>query len=109
MMLKPAIKGFMSAQTQNADEATKVFLSVLNSFREEEEKSNYTRLQVYLAQEDKKLDDVREQTTENLSQKGQEIINGSKYKEISARLKKQLCEEGIYRKENMHDKMCSGG
>ncbi len=108
MMLKPTIKGFMSAQTQNADEATKVFLSVLNSFREKE-KSNYTRLQVYLAEEDKKLDDVREQTTENLSQKAQEIINGSKYKETVVRLKKQLCDEDIYRKENMHDKMCSGG
>lgn len=105
MMLNPTIDGFMSAQSQNADEATKEFLDVLNSFNATEE-NNYTRLQVYLEKEDKKLDDVRERTTESLSQKAQEIIDSAKYKQTVARLKDQLCKEGVYQKENMHDKMC---
>jgi|GEM_PF-1700728 len=105
MMLSPTIDGFMSAQSQNADEATKEFLNVLNSFNEGQE-NNYTRLQVTLQKEDKKLDDVREQTTENLTRKAQEIIGSSQYEKIVKRLKKQLCKEGIYQKENMHDKMC---
>lgn len=108
MMLQPTIGGLMSAQSQNADEATKEFLNVLNSFSNRQ-KSNYTRLQVYLEEEDKKLDDTRVQTTENLSQKAQEIIKGSKYQETVTRLKKQLCEEGFYKKENMHAQMCAGG
>jgi patatin-like phospholipase/acyl hydrolase len=108
MMLKPTIKGFMSAQTQNAHEMTKEFLNVLDSFNQKQQ-NNYTRLQVSLAEEDKKLDDVREQTTENLSKNAQKIINGPQYKEIKERLKKQLCDEGIYRQENMHDKMCPAG
>jgi len=108
MMLKPTIKGFMSAQTQNADEMTKEFLNVLNSFSGNI-KNNYTRLQVTLAEEDKKLDDVRERTTENLSQNAQKIINSLQYQTIKERLKQQLCDEGVYRQENMHEKMCQGG
>lgn len=105
MMLKPTIQGFMSAQTQNAHEMTKEFLNVLNSFNQKQQ-NNYTRLQVYLTKEDKKLDDVREQTTENLSNNAQKIISSLQYKAIKERLKKQLCDEGVYRQENMHDKMC---
>ena len=80
-------------------------LDVLNSFNEGQE-NNYTRLQVTLEKEDKKLDDVREQTTENLTRKAQEIIGSSQYQKIVKRLKKQLCKEGVYQKENMQDKMC---
>jgi uncharacterized protein len=108
MMLKPTIKGFMSAQTQNAHEMTKEFLNVLNSFNQKQQ-NNYTRLQISLAEEDKKLDDVREQTTENLSKNAQKIINSSQYKGIKERLRKQLCDEGIYKNENMHGKMCPAG
>ena len=53
MMLKPTIDGFMSAQTQNADEMTKEFLYVLDSFNEAG-KNNYTRLQVTLASRQQK-------------------------------------------------------
>jgi patatin-like phospholipase/acyl hydrolase len=108
LMLKPTIKGFMSAQTQNAHEMTKEFLNVLDSFNKKQQ-NHYTRLQVSLAEEDKKLDDVREQTTENLSKNAQKIINSSQYIQVKERLKQQLCDEGIYKQENMHEKMCRGG
>jgi hypothetical protein len=87
---------------------TKEFLNVLNSFSRDK-KNNYTRLQVTLAEEDKKLDDVRERTTENLSQNAQKIIDSPQYQTIKERLKQQLCDEGVYKQENMHEKMCQGG
>lgn len=110
-MLNPTLGGLFKAQDEGAIDTMNWVVGLRNALMST--KSYYKRLQTRLGKGEDALDDTSPKMTKLLLEKGKEIVKTPDFQALMSSLKKDLCDELVYcreeiliKKEGLHQKMC---